>query len=114
MNKILLGLILGVAAGAVDIAPMLLQRLPVAAIASAAAQWLFLGVVISACELGLPGWATGMALGLAGAVPVIIVAVANPELTPKGEEAKTALVMALMSLALGAGVGALSRLWGRA
>lgn len=114
MNKVILGLILGAAAGIVDILPMLLQRLPAPAILSAAAQWLFLGLVISTCELGLPGWATGMVIGLAGTIPVILVAVSNPALTPQGDEPKTALIMATMSLVLGAAVGILSRLWARA
>ena len=113
MNTILIGLGLGLAAAVLDVVPMLIQRLPLLACLSAAAQWLFLGVVITRCDLGLPAWATGLILGVAGAVPVILVTIANPVWVKPGEEARTIIPILVFSAVLGTAVGVVSRLLAR-
>jgi hypothetical protein len=110
MNTVLIGLGLGLAAAVLDVAPMLAQRLPAAACLSAAVQWLFLGLVICNTELGLPGWLTGLILGVAGSLPVILVAVGNPGMVKPGEELRTTLTILASSLVLGTVLGLVSRL----
>lgn len=113
MNTVVLGLGLGVGAAIVDVAPMLAQRLPAAATASAVAQWLVMGVVISNCELGLPGWATGMIIGFASALPIVIVVAGNAALVRPGEGAKTVVIMLVNAIVLGGAIGLASRMIAR-
>jgi len=110
MNTILIGLGLGLAAGVLDTLPMIIQKLPLPALISAFTQWLFMGVVITTCNLGLPGWLTGLILGVAGAIPLILIAVTNPAMTPAGSEMKTAAIILANSIVLGTGIGFFSRL----
>lgn len=110
MNTVIVGLGLGVLAAVLDVIPMFAQKLPLTACISAMVQWVFLGVVISNCQLGLPGWATGLILGGVGAVPIILMLFGHPVLMPAGQEAKTILPIMLTSLVLGTAVGLVSRL----
>jgi hypothetical protein len=102
MNTIVLGLMLGAAAGILDVIPMLMQKLPWNANVSAFCQWVFLGLVIANCNLGLPGWLTGLIIGVAGAIPVILITAAS--------DPRTAIPIFVMSAVLGALVGFASRI----
>jgi len=69
-----------------------------------------MGVVISNCDLGLPGWATGMIIGFASALPIVIVVAGNAALVKPGEGAKTVAVMLANAVVLGGGIGLASRM----
>ena len=60
MRSLFIGLGVGIAAGILDILPMLLRKMPARAVASAFVQWLVLGLVIahlrSPCHRGQTGW----------------------------------------------------------
>lgn len=102
MNTIVLGLMLGAVAGILDVIPMLLQKLPWNANASAFFQWVFLGIVIANCNLGLPGWLTGLVIGLGGAIPIILVTAPT--------DPRSAIPIFVMSAILGTLLGFVSRL----
>jgi dihydroxyacid dehydratase/phosphogluconate dehydratase len=72
-----------------------------------------MGVVISNCDLGLPGWATGMIVGFASALPIVIVVAGNAALVKPGEEAKTVAIMLVNAVVLGGGIGLASRMIAR-
>ena len=111
MNTVFIGLGLGLVAALLDIIPMLIQKLPLTASLSAFTQWLFLGVIITTCDLGLPGWVTGMILGFAGSVPIQLALIGNPVLMPPGQGVKTIVPILASSLILGTAVGFASRLF---
>jgi hypothetical protein len=73
MRSLLIGLCVGAGAGILDILPMLIQRLPARATASAFVQWLVLGLVIAHVRSPLPQWAAGLAVGLLCAIPIVLI-----------------------------------------
>lgn len=72
MRSLFIGLGVGIAAGILDILPMLLRKMPARAVASAFVQWLVLGLVIAHLRSPLPSWANGLAAGLLCAVPIVL------------------------------------------
>jgi len=101
MNTVIFGLLCGVVAGIIDVVPMLMQKLPWNANLSAFIQWVFLGLVIANCNIGLPGWATGLLLGLLAAAPIILIT-AIPNI-------KTAIPIVCMSAIIGTALGIVTR-----
>jgi len=101
MNTVIVGLMCGVVAGVIDVVPMLMQKLPWNANLSAFLQWVFLGLVIANCNIGLPGWATGFLFGILAAVPIVLIT-AIPNL-------KTAIPILCMSAILGTALGIVTR-----
>jgi hypothetical protein len=97
LNRLVLSLVLGAAAGVVDVLPMIRLGTSRHAMASAFVHWLVLGVVITYIQLGLPGWLKGLVVALLAAAPVaILVAETDPAaLVPIG----------VMSSVLGIAVG---------
>lgn len=100
-----LSLIAGAVAGALDVIPMIAQRLSVRSCLSAFLRYLSAGVVIFYSDLpGLPWWADGMAVTSMAALPVLLV------LT--GKERKGAPIILLNALLLGFLIGAAERYLG--
>ncbi|MDE6445404.1 MAG: hypothetical protein K2L06_00885 [Alistipes sp.] len=73
MNTFTLSLCVGAAAGALDVIPMLAQRLSLRSCLSAFCTYLFASVIIFHSNLPyLPWWAEGMAVALMLALPVVL------------------------------------------
>lgn len=99
MKTILLTLLVGIAAGTIDILPMIKMKLDRFSILSAFVFYLIAPFIVYNTQLfGLPWWAKGSVVTLMLALPVII-------LVAK-EGPKSAAPMALMSIALGFAIGA--------
>ena len=61
-KKVLLGTILGIAAGIIDIIPMIIQKLPIHSILSAFSMWVVLGFIINTSALKINGALKGLLL----------------------------------------------------
>jgi len=96
-RKILLGIALGVAAGVVDIVPMVVQKLPIHSILSAFSMWVVLGLLINTSTLKMNGILKGLLLSLLVIMPTaILIGEAEPfSLVPIG----------IMTVILGASLG---------
>jgi hypothetical protein len=74
MNTILISIAIGIAAGLLDILPMVLQKQDRRAIISAFLQYFFVGILIVNTNLfGLPWWLQGGMIALALALPVVVI-----------------------------------------
>lgn len=94
MTAFTLSLCVGAVAGALDVIPMLAQRLSLRSCLSAFCTYLFAAVLIFYGNLPyLPWWADGMAVALMMALPVV--------LNFAGKERKAAPVVLLNALVLG-------------
>lgn len=74
MNSLLVSALIGVVAGAIDIIPMIVQKLGKRKISSAFLQYFFVSIVI--VNINLPGiawWLQGGIISLALSLPVVIV-----------------------------------------
>jgi hypothetical protein len=69
MNIILLGLVLGVVAGVIDIIPMLAMKLPLIAELSAFSMWVVIGFFIASADFGINGIAKGVIVALLVLLP---------------------------------------------
>lgn len=75
MSRILLGAICGVLFGIIDVGSMIPLSLPDKTIAMAGAFFncLAIGIVIGAANLPLPGWLTGLIMGVLITLPTTII-----------------------------------------
>lgn len=74
MNIILLSVLIGVVAGAIDALPMILKKLPKRAIVSAFLQYLFVSVIIINIDLpNIVWWIEGGLIALMMAIPIVII-----------------------------------------
>ena len=97
MHGIYAALAIGVAAGVIDILPMIAQKMERTAVASAFMQWVALGLVIPFVDWGIAPWLKGAIVALLFAVPILLIVVP--------EDRKALIPITVMSLLLGAGVG---------
>jgi hypothetical protein len=72
MSKLTITLLIGLAAGTLDVLPMVLGEGEWIGIASAYAHWLVTAVLISYTAMLLPPWLRGALIGALNAVPVLI------------------------------------------
>ena len=72
MNNIITALIIGVIAGAIDISPMIKQKMPKFTIASVFAQWVFIGLIIPFISWNLDPWLKGLVVAELGMLPMMI------------------------------------------
>lgn len=80
MNNILTALLIGAAAGFIDVLPMLQQKVPVFSKIAIFCQWLFLGLIIPFLSWDLEPWLTGLIAGELGMLPFAIQALyRNPK-----------------------------------
>lgn len=77
MEKLVKALLLGTAAGILDVIPMLLQGLSWQANLSAFLHWLALGVIITFARMPLPGWLSGLIIALLTGIPVAVLTTAT-------------------------------------
>jgi len=72
MSKLTITLLIGLAAGTLDVLPMVLRKGEWTGIASAFAHWLVTTVLISYTAMPLPPWLRGAVIGALSAAPVLI------------------------------------------
>lgn len=94
MDHFTLSIVAGATAGALDVIPMIAQKLAFRSCISAFCTYLFAGVLIFHSNLPyLPWWADGMAVALMLALPVV--------LTFTGKDRKATPMILLNALLLG-------------
>ncbi len=89
---------IGVAAGLLDILPMILQKMEKISIISAFLQYFFVSIVI--VHINLPGivwWLQGSLISLALALPILVIISSN--------DMKSVPIIASMAIILGALIG---------
>jgi hypothetical protein len=102
MKEVLLTMVIGVAAGTIDIVPMIKMRLDKYSIASAFVFYCIMPFVVFNCELfGMPWWLKGAAFTVALALPIMI-------LVAKTEK-RSVPIMAATAVVLGTFIGAAGR-----
>lgn len=99
MNKLLWGFLLGCAAGVIDIAPMLIKKLPWSACLSAFLLWAVSGFLVGSSSLALSGILKGLLIPCLVLLPsLFIIGAKNPmDLLP----------ILVMTLLLGGSLGLL-------
>lgn len=96
MEKILIALCIGVAAGIIDVIPMIIQKLDKTANWSAFIHWVVLGLIIPFVHWDMDPWLKGLVIGVLTTVPVMIIVGSN--------DRKALIPMTLFSAILGIGV----------
>ncbi len=98
MNSILISMIIGIAAGLIDILPMILQKQEKSAIISAFLQYFFVSIIILHVTLpGIAWWLQGGLIALAMALPIVIIVAEKDK--------KAVPVISGMSVVLGTLIG---------
>ena len=97
MSKLLIALLIGIIAGAIDVAPMIIQKLDKYANISAFFHWVALGIIISYVQMPIPAYLKGIAVSLLAVLPILVIV--------SKEDKKAIIPILLMSVILGAGVG---------
>ncbi len=97
MQTILIAFAIGLTAAAIDVVPMIIQKLEKSACISAAVHWIVLGFIIPFLNWGLAPWLTGMLAALLASVPIMVLVFEK--------DRKAIIPITVFSLALGAGVG---------
>ena len=77
MNTFLKAVLLGTAAGIIDVIPMVFQGLEWQANASAFLHWLGLAILITYARLPLPGWLSGLIIALLTGIPIAVLVTAS-------------------------------------
>ncbi len=98
MNTLFISMGIGVAAGLLDILPMILQKMEKISIISAFLQYFFVSIVI--VHINLPGivwWLQGSLISLALALPILVIISSN--------DMKSVPIIASMAIILGALIG---------
>lgn len=97
MSKLMISLGIGVVAGLIDIAPMLIRKMSGYACLAAFVHWVVLGIIIAYINWPMPSYAKGSLVAFICTVPVVLM-VAERGL-------KAALPILIVSVVLGALVG---------
>lgn len=78
-NKILIGIVIGIFAGILDLVPMILQKLPVQANISAFFMWVIIGFLISVVEIKINALFKGLLISYLVLLPnLFIIGWENP------------------------------------
>ena len=97
MNDFLIAIIIGLVAGLIDVAPMIIMKLEKVANISAFIHYFVLGLIIPFVSWDIAPWIKGIIISFLSALPVMII------VCPK--EKKAIIPMIVFSLILGAGIG---------
>lgn len=97
MSKLVITLVIGLAAGTIDVLPMVLRKAEWAVIASAFTHWVVTTVLISYAVMPLAPWLKGALIGAISAAPVLI--------TYSQSKPSSVLPILGISIVLGAVVG---------
>lgn len=97
MNNLFAALLIGIAAGTIDVVPMIIQKLNKTACISAFVHYLALGVLIPFVQWDIAPWLKGIIIAFLLSLPVMIIV---------GEKDKKALIpMTIFTIILGAAIG---------
>jgi hypothetical protein len=96
MIKALIALGIGIIAGAIDIVPMVKQKMHKAFIQCVFAQWIFIGLIIPYVEWDIQPWIKGLFIAELGMVPIMLLAY--------GRAKKSPVPIVLFSAVLGVGI----------
>lgn len=97
MNKIKLGILLGIIAGVIDVIPMIIQKLTWDANFSAFAHWIIAGFLISTTSLKIKGAWKGLLISVLLLIPVGILV--------GWQEPVSLIPMSIMTIILGSILG---------
>jgi hypothetical protein len=104
MTNFLIALGIGVAAGIIDVVPMLLQKMDKFSCLSAFFHWVVLGLIIPFVNWGhMAPWMKGLILGELAAIPIILMVFP--------QDRKAVLPMVIFSAVLGIAVGLAGARW---
>lgn len=73
MNEYLYKILIGAAAGVLDIIPMIIKKEKISSIISAFIHWVIAGFIIGSLQIDIQTWLKGLIFGELLAVPMIIV-----------------------------------------
>ncbi|RPH31048.1 MAG: hypothetical protein EHM93_14835 [Bacteroidales bacterium] len=96
MKSILIALIIGVAAGLIDVIPMIIQKLDKRACWSAFSHWVVLGLIIPFVHWDIQPWFKGLIIGELATIPVMIIV--------SQRDKKALIPISIFSAILGIGV----------
>ncbi len=77
MHKVFKALLLGLAAGIIDVIPTIFQGVSWEAAVCILLNWLGLGVIITFARMNLSSWLSGTVIGLLANLPVAVLAYPN-------------------------------------
>jgi hypothetical protein len=97
MQKLFIALSIGLAAGILDVIPMLLKKAPLNAWLVPMVHWVIVGVLIAYAKMPLPNWATGLIVALLTTLPTLI--------TYSQTKPQSVLPIAIVSIVFGAIIG---------
>ena len=106
MRKIIIGIILGVVAGVIDVIPMILQKLPVNADLSAFSLWIISGFIISTNELKINSILKGLIISFLILIPCTFIIGWNQPIS--------LIPISIMTLILGSLLGFTIHIFGKA
>ena len=96
MREVFVALGIGIVAGAIDIVPMVRQKIHKASILCVFAQWVFIGLIIPFVDWGFEPWIKGLVLGELGMIPIMLLAY--------GRVKKSPIPIIIFSAILGVGI----------
>jgi hypothetical protein len=96
MENILIALSIGIAAGIIDVTPMMIMKLDKTANWSAFAHWVVLGLIIPFVHWNIDPWLKGLIIGELTTLPIMIIVAKNDK--------KSLIPMFFFSAILGIGV----------
>lgn len=97
MNDFLIAILIGLAAGIIDVVPMIIQKLDKESCISAFVHYFALGLIIPFVNWNLEPWLSGICISLLTTLPVMIIV--------SRKDKKAIIPMFIFSLLLGAGIG---------
>lgn len=96
MNPVITALLIGIAAGLIDITPMIIMKLDRYANISAFVHWVFLGLIIPFVHWDMQPWLKGLLIAELATLPVMIIVMKSDK--------KALIPMAIMTALLGVAV----------
>jgi hypothetical protein len=96
MNNLLIALIIGIAAGTIDVVPMIIQKLDKYACFSAFAHYFILGLIIPFVQWDIQPWIKGLILGELFSIPIMIIV--------SQKDKKALIPMSIFAAILGIGI----------
>ena len=97
MNEILTALAIGIAAGIIDVVPMIIQKMDKYANLSAFMHWIVLGLIIPFVSWNIAPWLKGFIIAELSAIPILLMVAPTDK--------KAILPITIMSAILGIAVG---------
>jgi hypothetical protein len=97
MSRLIPSILIGSIAGAIDVVPMIAQKLSKHACISAFVHWVVLGVLISYIQVPMSPWLKGVTVAVLSCLPIAILV--------SEKDPKSIVPILTMSVILGAAVG---------